>query len=276
VRAGGSRTARGVTAQRAVLTDMGVLADPFAHRMLTPRMATLVRAVRRWPGPVRARSVTLAGFAGRVLWFDAQVTGALDSGIPQVAVVGAGYDSRAWRLGRDGVRFFELDHPTTQQDKVRRAPGPGPTYVAADVTTENGAEALLAGGLDASRAALFVLEGLTMYLDEQVVRRLLRELAMSTAGGSRLAVEFNPPSDTGSSRNRRQRQLQRLARVGSGETLRYLATRPQAVDLVQAAGWEVTEAISAREAADAFGLAASGLPVDFVNPNGSLVAASHS
>lgn len=265
-----------MVAQRAVLTDMGVLADPLAHRMLTAPMAAVVRAVGRWPAPFRARSVTLAGFAARVLWFDAQVTTALDTGITQVAVIGAGYDSRAWRFRRDGVRFFELDHEATQQDKVRRAPGPGPTYVESDLITQNAAKALLARGLDESRPALFVVEGLTMYLDEPVVRRLLRELARSTAAGSRLAVGFQPPGNTGTSRNRRQWLLQRLARAGSGETLRCLVDRPRALDLVQASGWDVTEAISLRHAAHAFGLAESGLPIDAINEHGALVAASHS
>jgi O-methyltransferase involved in polyketide biosynthesis len=68
-----------------------------------------------------------------VLWYDAQVTRAVDDGVEQVAVIGAGYDSRARRLARDGVRFYELDHPGTQSDKMRRAPAGGPTYVACDL-----------------------------------------------------------------------------------------------------------------------------------------------
>jgi O-methyltransferase involved in polyketide biosynthesis len=42
-------------------------------------------------------------------WHDAQIVTALDDGIEQVAVVGAGYDSRAWRFRRAGVQFFELE-----------------------------------------------------------------------------------------------------------------------------------------------------------------------
>ena len=207
-----SRTAQGVLAQRAVLTEMGVLADPYAKRMLAPSMAAAVWVVKRWPAPFRTRSVTLAGFAAWVLWFDRQVIDALDAGIAQVAVIGAGYDSRAWRFRRDGVRFFELDHPATQRDKARRAPGPGPNYVQADLTTDDAAVALLEQGFDASRPALFVLEGLTMYLSEHVVADQLRVLFKATARGSRLAVEFHPPRDSGTSRNRRQRLLQQVAR----------------------------------------------------------------
>jgi len=157
-----------VAAERALLTDMGALGDPFAQGMLTPSMVAIVSVVRHLPNQVFARSVTL--LAARVLWFDAQVTEALDADITQIAVIGAGYDSRAWRFRREGVQFFELDHAAAQQEKARRAPGPGPIYVAADLTIQGAGEALVENGLDTSRPVLFVVEGVTMYLDEKIVR----------------------------------------------------------------------------------------------------------
>jgi methyltransferase (TIGR00027 family) len=267
-----SRTAQGVAAERAVLTDMGVLADPFARGMLAPSTAAIFWVVQRLPYRLRARSVTQAGLAARVLWYDAQVANALDAGIDQIVVIGAGYDSRAWRFRRDGLRFFEVDHGATQQDKARRAPGPGPTYVEADLTTQSAAEALLAYGLDASRPALFVAEGLTMYLDEEVVRRQLGDLAESSAVGSRLAVDFYPPRDAGTSQHHRQNRLQSLARAGSGETLGLLIDRPGAVELVERSGWDVTEETSALDAARTLVPRESGLPVDAINEHKTLVA----
>ena len=106
-----------MAAERALLTDMGVLADPLARMMLTPSMVAIVSVVQHLPTHVLTRSVTLAGLAARVLWFDTQVTEALDANITQIAVIGAGYDSRAWRFRREGVQFFELDHGATQQEK---------------------------------------------------------------------------------------------------------------------------------------------------------------
>lgn len=267
-----SRTAQGVVAERAVLADMGVLADPFARGMLTRAMAAIVWGVQHWPYRVRARSVTLAGLAARVLWFDAQVAKALDAGIKQVAVIGAGYDSRAWQFRRDGVKFFELDHGVTQQDKAQRAPGPGPTYVEADLTNQAAAGRLHEHGLDGSRPALFVVEGITMYLGEDIVRYQLGELGRSSAAGSRLAADFYPPRHAGTSRNRRQLRLQRLARIGSGETFRLLVDRRQAVELVQASGWDVDEATSLRDVARALVPHESGLPVDAVHEHKALVA----
>jgi methyltransferase (TIGR00027 family) len=270
-----SRTARAVAAERAVLTDMGVLADPVARAMLTPSLAAIVDVVRHVPR-YRARSVTLAGLAARVLWFDAQVADALDDHIEQVALVGAGYDSRAWRLHREGVQFFEVDQAATQEDKARRAPRSGPTYVEADLRTDDAAEALRSRGLDPSRPALFVVEGVTMYLDEEVVRHQLGQLAKRSAPGSRLAVDFYPPREAGTSRNHRQNRLQRLARSGSGETFRLAIGRSGAVELVTAAGWDVTEQTSLREAARALVPRASGLPLDAVNEHKTLVAGRHS
>ncbi len=224
-----SRTAQGVAAERALLTDMGVLTDPFARGMLTTPWRVFVSVVEHLPERLRPWSVTRAGLGARVLWFDAQVVHALDAGITQVAVIGAGYDSRAWRLRRDGVAFFEVDHETTQQDKVRRVPDSAPTYVPADLATHPAADALLARGFDPSRRAIFVLEGVTMYLSEDAVRRQLGALAASSAAGSRLAVDFSPPPDIGTSGDRRRMVQQRVFRAGSGETLRLLVDRPHAV-----------------------------------------------
>jgi methyltransferase (TIGR00027 family) len=267
-----SRTAQGVLAERTLLADMGVLSDAFARTMLSPSWTAFVGVVNHWPYRVRPWSVARAGLAVRVLWHDAQVAMALDAGIKQIAVIGAGYDSRAWRFCRDGVQFFELDDGTTQQDKVRRAPGPGPTYVEADLITQGAAEALIARGFDASRPALFVLEGVTMYLSEEVVRNQLGELARSSAVGSRIAVDFYPPPDAGTPRDRRQMGFQRLARAGSGEKLRLLVDRPEAVELVEASGWDVTEATSTRQAARALVSRTSGLPIEAVNEHKTLVA----
>jgi methyltransferase (TIGR00027 family) len=265
-----------VLAERALLTEMGVLSDPLARTMVPPPWAAFVWSVRHWPSAKKPWSVARAGLAARVLWHDAQVTNAINDGVEQVAVIGAGYDSRAWRLASDNVRFYELDHGATQRDKMRRAPAGGPTYVECDLWSQNAAQALHDHGLDATRPVLFVLEGLTMYLSEGVVRRQLSGLAQSSATGSRIAVDFYPPPDAGTSRDRRQMGYQRLARAGSGEDLKLLVDCPQAVRLVEASGWRVTEVTSMRDAARALVGSDVGLPVNAVNEHKSLVAGRRS
>jgi methyltransferase (TIGR00027 family) len=272
-----SRTAQSVTAERALLADIGVVDDLLAQTMLAPAMSAVVWVARRLPRRMWARSVTLAGLAARVLWVDGQVAAALDAGIDQVVVVGAGYDSRAWRFRREGVRFFELDHGATQQDKVRRAPpgdGPGPTYVEADLTTQLASVCVGGRGLDRLRRVLFVLEGITMYLDEVVVRRQLAGLTDAAAPGSRLVVDFQPPPAIGTAKHRRQTRLQDLARTGSGESFRCCVDRGQAVGMVRASGWTIDEVTNLRDVGQALISRSSGLQVDAVNDQKTLVAAS--
>jgi methyltransferase (TIGR00027 family) len=262
-----------VAAERALLVDLGVLDDPYARGMLEPSMAAIHSVARRLPRRTWSRAVTFAGLAGRVRWHDAQIAAALDDGIDQVAVIGAGYDSRAWRMARDGVRFFEVDHAATQQDKIDRAPGLGPTYVECDLRTGSAAESLLAAGLDRDRPAVLVVEGVTMYLSEDVVRRQLGELADTSAPASRLTVDFFPPADAGTGRNRRQHRLQQLARGGSGESFRLAVAPADAAALVEDTGWTVVEQTSARDAARALVPDRSGLPVDAVSEHKTAVAA---
>src|SRR5262245_39655472 len=54
----------------------------------------------------------------RVAYLDRVVQRAIDDlSIRQVVILGAGYDTRAARMPRSGVRFFEVDHPATQAAK---------------------------------------------------------------------------------------------------------------------------------------------------------------
>jgi methyltransferase (TIGR00027 family) len=229
--------------------------------------------LRRLPRRVWSRSVTLAGLAGRVLWFDGEVVEAIGSGIGQVVTVGAGYDSRPWRFSTGGVRFFELDHPATQADKRRRAPGHGPVFVGADLIDDGVGRALLDAGFDREVPALFIVEGVTMYLDEVVVRRQLASLAEIATPGSRLAVDFYPSSRPDTGVHRRQLMLQRIARVGSDEGFRLGVDRSEAVELVAGTGWEPVRVVPDREAAMTLVPADAGLPTSRVTDAKTHVAA---
>jgi methyltransferase (TIGR00027 family) len=70
----------------------------------------------------------------------------LDQGIQQLVILGAGFNSRAYRF--DGlmnrVKVFEVDHPATQKNEVKKLerilrPGGLPdyvTFVSVDFTCE--------------------------------------------------------------------------------------------------------------------------------------------
>lgn len=56
----------------------------------------------------------------RTEFFDRTVLDAIGQGIEQIMILGAGYDGRAMHFRTPGVRFFEVDHPATQADKLAR------------------------------------------------------------------------------------------------------------------------------------------------------------
>ena len=90
---------------------------------------------------------------------------------PQVVILGAGLDGRAWRMQelRD-VTVFEVDHPDSQ--RVKRARVSALQQVARDVrfvpvdfTRDRLDDALAAAGHDATRPTTWIWEGVVMYLE---------------------------------------------------------------------------------------------------------------
>lgn len=116
----------------------------------------------------------------RTAFIDAEVKA---SSAPQVVVLGAGFDTRAARLSAPGVRFFEVDHPDTQAEKLARLgaldgyPIDAARFVSCDFEREDFLDRLVASGFEASTSALVVWEGVTPYLTEGAVRSSLRRIA---------------------------------------------------------------------------------------------------
>jgi methyltransferase (TIGR00027 family) len=53
----------------------------------------------------------------RTQWFDDSVAAAQRDGIKQVVIIAAGYDTRAYRLTKPGVRYYEVDMPEASRRK---------------------------------------------------------------------------------------------------------------------------------------------------------------
>jgi methyltransferase (TIGR00027 family) len=132
--------------------------------------------------------------SARVTFVDAAVERRLAT-IDQFVILGAGFDTRALRLPRPGrVRCFEVDMPRTQAAKRRllRQAGidsAGVTFVAADFETEDWLARLVQADFDPGRPAVFLWEGVIMYLDRPAVESMLRKVA-STATGSVLVFDY--------------------------------------------------------------------------------------
>jgi methyltransferase (TIGR00027 family) len=247
--AAGSRSARLVVLARAHLHWLRVIDDPHAARFL-PATGRAAAAALRVPGTGRlGRNPTFAYLAGRTLFYDAYVNAALDDDVRQVVTFGAGYDSRPWRLARPDARFFEVDLPETQAHKRALAPSGGPTYVAGDVTDSTLLSQLVTAGLRADEPTAFILEGLTMYLTEDDVRRLLGSLADLGAPSGRLAANFGVGFESqGSRRGRIGRQVM----AAGGEELRFRLAPADAPSFLAVTGWEMTTCSTGAELRDRY------------------------
>ena len=158
-----------------------------APTLLAHRLTRFVPRIYRYP----YEGEPLLGHhaAARTTFFDAALERHVEQ-IEQLVILGAGLDTRAYRLPADGrVRCFEVDTPKTQAFKramLREAgiAGSAVTYVEADFMTEDWLEKLVAAGFDPGRPTFFLWESVSMYLDRQAVEKTLRQIAGVARGGA--------------------------------------------------------------------------------------------
>src|SRR6478735_1613787 len=227
---GPSQTARRVAAHRLDFTRIPAdYGDPAADYAL----AVDVAAGRQAPAG-RMHDY----LAARTTFFDRTVTGALGRGVTQVVVGAAGYDGRAFRYAKPGVRWFEVDHPATQRDKLERLERLGidashVRFVEADFTRDPVAGRLRAAGLDPDAPSLFLLEGVAVYLEPAVLEDVLRQFRQVAAPGSSLAISVSLSRPRGdAARARFQATVAAL-----GEPARSTFKAAEAEALLARTGW---------------------------------------
>jgi methyltransferase (TIGR00027 family) len=195
---GPSLTARRVAAHRLGFARVPApYGDPAADEALAADVAA---------GQEHSGSRMRDYLAARTRFFDRAVVTALGRGGQQVIIGGAGYDGRAFRYAKPGVRWFEVDHPATQRDKRERLERLGITsrqvrFVEADFTRDPVAELLAEAGVDTGRPGLFLLEGVAVYLEPAVLETLLGQLRRVAARGSVLAISVSLSGARGEARS---------------------------------------------------------------------------
>lgn len=176
---------------RASRWDRPIMVDPWAGALAGAEGDRIAAAFdQHWPAME-------SWLALRVACLDRLVGVATDRlGVRQVVVLGAGYDTRAARLPKAGVRYFEVDHPDTQAEKrarLRALPGypvDAATYAPCDFEREDPIERLRAAGLSTTVPTLVVWEGVVPYLTEAAVRATATGLARGLDRRSLVAFDF--------------------------------------------------------------------------------------
>jgi methyltransferase (TIGR00027 family) len=176
------------------------LAREFVSLGLRTPALVRVPGLRRFL-PVLAERIVPGGYGfemARVKHIDAILRQELASGIGQLVILGAGYDSRAYRFADAlrGVRVFEVDHPLTaarKRRKVARLLGalpPHVSYVDVDFRDGDTAERLAAAGYDPRLPTLVILSGVTPYLPEPAVSALLTLTAANASPGTSIVFDY--------------------------------------------------------------------------------------
>ncbi|MBX3274739.1 MAG: SAM-dependent methyltransferase [Sandaracinaceae bacterium] len=250
-----SLTARAVALARGVASLPGgrraPAPDPLAARLLDPLLGRALDGLAPIAAftPAVSWALRLASLglvdhlALRTAAIDAALRAACARDVPQVVLLGAGLDARAFRVPElAGRRVLEVDHPATQRFKRRRVEGLTPfaselRFVSVDFTREDLGVRLAEEGHDTTRATFWIWEGVVPYLPEEVTRATLATLAARSAAGSGLAVTYGTRDDA-----------LWLARLGApvhlafralGEPLHGLTTVERMQGLLAATGWHV-------------------------------------
>jgi methyltransferase (TIGR00027 family) len=186
--------------------------------------------------------------AARMAFFDAAVDRYLPN-MTQLVILGAGFDTRAFRLPKDlRVRSFEVDTPKTQAIKRRMIAKTSLdatriTFVPANFEKGDWFARLVSAGFDPSKPALFLWEGVVMYLDREAVEDTLRKIG-SCAAGSIVAFDYFTSEALSS-----QELYWRFARMSTravGEPLKFgVESRPptseRLAELLQPCGLSLVE-----------------------------------
>ncbi|MGW0818149.1 SAM-dependent methyltransferase [Streptomyces viridiviolaceus] len=130
----------------------------------------------------------------RTRFYDEHLLASVRSGCRQVVLLGAGLDTRAFRLDwPTGVHVFEVDEPALLSFKEYVIDGAPPscgrrTTVGADPTGSWG-EDLLAAGLDPRRPTAWLCETRLYHLRPQAVESVIGTATGLSAPGSTLGAE---------------------------------------------------------------------------------------
>jgi len=145
---------------------------------------------------MRAQSTPIT--LSRARYTEELLEAAIREGIQQYVILGAGFDTFAFRrpelLG--SLRIYELDHPATQAEKLRRISMAGWAkpeqlhFVPIDFAQESLQPALRRTAFDARIPTFFSWLGVTYYLAEETVVETLRSISSLAQRGSTVVFDY--------------------------------------------------------------------------------------
>jgi methyltransferase (TIGR00027 family) len=195
-----SRTALSVALRRAahqIHDSPVVFNDPLAVGILG---AAYAEELRRTPlRPDKPFSIALRAFlVARSRYAEDNLRRAVDSGVRQYVLLGAGLDTFAYRNPYSQLRVFEVDHPATQQwkrellQRNKIAIPDSITYTPVDFERQSLSAQLSDAGFHCQAPAFFAWLGVIPYLTLEAFRATINFVS-AQAHGSSLTLDYGQP-----------------------------------------------------------------------------------
>jgi methyltransferase (TIGR00027 family) len=251
-----STTAQGIALIRALESSRPagerICYDPYARQLINPVNYLLVKpfvgyAERRGPGVV--------GFlVARCRYMDDYLQECIKAGLEQLVILGAGLDSRAYRfehlLGK--VKVFEVDHPATQQVKVKKLckilgslPG-HVSFIPIDFNEET-LQKLFDYGYRQEEKTLFIWEGVVHYLKAEAVDQTLAFVRMNSGRGSSIIFDYMYTSALRVEQKRSEVARMQRSRLLTGEGLTFGIEEGQVEEFLRLRGYTRIHNLSSQD-----------------------------
>jgi len=134
----------------------------------------------------------------RTKFIDSIFQYALNSCFDQILIFGAGFDSRSLRFAElnKKTEIFELDAPITQNAKINQLKKRGikinnnTMFISINFNKESLKGKLQESGFKENKKSLFILEGLTMYLDSVAIDNTFSIINEFAGDGSEIVFDY--------------------------------------------------------------------------------------
>ena len=259
-----SRTALMIARQRAahqVLDHGSILNDPFAMKILREDEKDVLQFANQHPLASIGRLFT----AARSRIAEDALSGAVERGVRQIVILGAGLDTFALRNphGALEIRIYEVDHPATQAGKRERlteaqiALPPLLFFVPVDFEQGDVGEKLVAAGFQQSSPAFFTWLGVVPYLTRDAIGRTLDYV--SSIPNSEVVFDYMEPPEAFSEELRQieKARAEQLEKIGELSDTRFEPAAMAAI--LRSHGFCAIEDIDFQKVVSRFGSAVQGL-----------------
>jgi methyltransferase (TIGR00027 family) len=257
-----SRTALMIARQRAahqVLDHGSILYDPFAMKILCEDEKEVLQFANKHPLASIGRLFTTA----RSRIAEDALSRAVERGVRQIVILGAGLDTFALRNPYGGLEIYEVDHPATQAGKLERlaeaqiAPPPWLLLVPVDFERDDVGEKLVGAGFQENSPAFFTWLGVVPYLTQEAIGRTLDYI--SSIQNSEVVFDYMEPPEAFSEELRQleKARTEQLEKIGERSESRFEPAGIAAI--LRSHGFRAIEDISFQEIASRFGRAVQGL-----------------